>query len=177
MGNFLGDFVKGSHLQHLPADIRHGVRLHRKIDAFTDSHAIVKSIRATFPSELRRMSGVLIDIYFDHLLSVHWQLYTQQSKQAVLDNFYRQLRMETVQIDGRFEQVRGGLLKHRWLTTYETRKNCLNAFLQIEKRLNMRIIFAEKGYHFVNHNHQVIEQGFLAFYPELIKFVQSDYLK
>ena len=31
LGNFLGDFVKGSQLQYLPFEIEQGIRLHRSI--------------------------------------------------------------------------------------------------------------------------------------------------
>jgi len=173
MGNFLGDFVKGSNLQHLPGAVQHGVRLHRKIDSYTDHHPVVSAMRKKFPADLRRISGVIIDIYFDHLLSVHWQNFTAQPKQQVLTEFYQQLKAEPLKHSQHFASVRAGLLKHRWLQNYDDRENCFGAYQQIEKRLNMRIKFAQDGYQFMNLYHDEIEQDFLEFYPELIHYVQT----
>ncbi|MEP4890890.1 MAG: ACP phosphodiesterase [Aliiglaciecola sp.] len=173
LGNFLGDFVKGSNLEHLPISLQNGVRLHRKIDSYTDNHPVVKSLREQFSPELRRISGVIIDIYFDHLLSIHWQNFTTQTQPLVLSEFYQQLKQQPPNISQHFASVRAGLLKHQWLQNYEDRKSCLGAYQQIEKRLNMRIKFALDGYRFMNSYHAQIEQDFLAFYPELIHYVQT----
>ncbi|GAB2691910.1 ACP phosphodiesterase [Aliiglaciecola aliphaticivorans] len=173
MGNFLGDFVKGSNLDHLPTSLQHGIRLHRKIDSYTDNHPVVKSLRKQFSANLRRMSGVMIDIYFDHLLSLHWPSFTVQPQQVVLSAFYQQLKEEPSKHSQHFASVRAGLLKHQWLQNYNERKSCLGAYQQIEKRLNRRIEFAQEGYQFMNLYHAQIEQDFLAFYPELIHYVQT----
>ena len=38
IGNLLGDFVKGSAINDYSEGIKAGIKLHRKIDLFTDSH-------------------------------------------------------------------------------------------------------------------------------------------
>jgi acyl carrier protein phosphodiesterase len=52
--------------------VRAGVVLHRKIDVYTDSHADVAAARALFAPPLRRYAGILLDVYFDHVLAADW---------------------------------------------------------------------------------------------------------
>ena len=66
VGNFLGDFVKGSDLSHLNTALRQGVWLHRRIDTYTDQHTAIVELRNLFPKKLRRFSGIALDVYFDH---------------------------------------------------------------------------------------------------------------
>jgi len=72
LGGLLGDFWRGAPDRHWPAAVRAGVVLHRKIDVYTDSHAEVAGARALFAPPLRRYAGILLDVYFDHLLAAEW---------------------------------------------------------------------------------------------------------
>jgi acyl carrier protein phosphodiesterase len=72
LGGLLGDFWHGAPDPQWPAAIRAGVVLHRKIDVYTDSHAEVAAARASFAPPLRRYAGILLDVYFDHVLAADW---------------------------------------------------------------------------------------------------------
>jgi acyl carrier protein phosphodiesterase len=170
VGNFLGDFVKGSEFSYLSEEHQHGIKLHRRIDSFTDHHKDIKSLRECFPKELRRMSGVVIDIHFDHLLCQHWKNFDSESQEAVLDRFYNKLANFTSPIEGRFELVKKGLLECRWLNDYQAPSSCERAYYQIEKRLKGKVHFAEDATEFVQDNSAFFTQHFLKFYPQLIEF-------
>lgn len=170
LGNFLGDFVKGSDFSHLPLELQHGVRLHRKVDQYTDSYQAIVDLKRRFPTQVRRMAGVSLDIYFDYLLLVHWHQYADQSYHTLLARFYRELDQTPVTLTERFTRVRDSLLEHRWLENYKQPGACLNAFLAIEKRLNNRMIFAQQSIQYIESNSDTIEQVFLDFYPQLQAF-------
>jgi acyl carrier protein phosphodiesterase len=72
LGGLLGDFWRGAPDPQWPAGIRAGVALHRKIDVYTDSHSEVAAARALFAPPLRRYAGILLDVYFDHVLAANW---------------------------------------------------------------------------------------------------------
>lgn len=171
LGNFLGDFVKGQNFTYLPQDIQKGIQLHRAIDSFTDSHPSIVELRRQFPSDLRRMSGVVIDIYFDHLLCIRWDTFTELGITPLLSRFYAEVEETPLAIPGRYSSVKDGLLKYRWLQDYEHRDSCIRAFYQIEKRLNGRISFAQLADRFLQNEHAGFEACFERFYPELIDFV------
>ncbi len=69
LGGFMGDFVHGQPDPALPQGVIAGIRLHRAIDVFTDSHPAVAEARALLPTPFRRYGGILLDMWFDHLLA------------------------------------------------------------------------------------------------------------
>jgi acyl carrier protein phosphodiesterase len=168
LGNFLGDFVKGQAFQVLPQELAIGVRLHRKVDQFTDNHVLIKNLRETFPRHLRRIAGIVIDIIFDYVLLQQWDELTLISKEHVLDSFYQQLS-DFDEIDSpHFNRLMQSLLADRWLIEYLEPLTCLRALQSIERRLNNKIIFAESAFTFFQVNQVKFETTFTAFYPELL---------
>ena len=75
LGGFLGDFVKGRLENQFSAEVERGIRLHRAIDHYTDSHPKVKESFARFPPKFRRYAGIITDITFDYLLANNWSRY------------------------------------------------------------------------------------------------------
>jgi len=71
-GQFAGDFVRGRDLSAYPPRVATGIRLHRRMDAFTDAHPAVAAARASFDPALRRHAGIVMDVVFDHLLARDW---------------------------------------------------------------------------------------------------------
>ncbi len=69
LGSALGDFTHGHPDPAWPAARQAGLRFHRAIDIFTDAHPEVVSARALFDPPLRRYAGILLDVWFDHLLA------------------------------------------------------------------------------------------------------------
>ncbi|WP_299074999.1 ACP phosphodiesterase [uncultured Paraglaciecola sp.] len=177
LGNFLGDFVKGSQLQHLPCEIEHGIRLHRSIDVFTDSHPLIIELKQCFPRDIRRMAGVIIDIYFDHLLMRAWDSYSTTHFNVVFSKFYQQLEHFSLADNLHFRQQAERLKTHQWLNEYLHIETCFRAFLSIEGRLKNKVLFAKKAQSFLLQYAEPLESSFQQFYPECLdhglKFTQS----
>jgi len=169
VGNFLGDFVKGSELQYLPIALETGIRLHRSVDVFTDQHRAIIELKNTFPADIRRMAGIAIDIYFDHLLLKHWQTFSTQAYQETLACFYQELQTCPLDINPRYTMLRKSLLDEQWLEHYMDVNTCLRAFKSIEARLHNRVTFAHQASDFLLENQQQANRVFLHFYPELLR--------
>src|SRR4029453_4779348 len=88
LGNLLADIVRGEELQRMSAAFLRGVHKHKQIDAFTDSHPLVKRSRSRVSPQFRRFSGVLVDVFYDHLLATHWQRYSPIVLDAFTAKFY-----------------------------------------------------------------------------------------
>ncbi len=71
LGNLLGDIVKGrvERFDHPGVNerMRTGIRLHRTIDSFSDSHAVVRRSKQRIAARYGRLSGVIVDVYYDHV--------------------------------------------------------------------------------------------------------------
>ena len=72
LGSALGDFVHGRPDPAWPVGRQAGLRFHRAIDGFTDRHPEVVAARRTFGPPMRRYAGIILDVWFDHLLVRGW---------------------------------------------------------------------------------------------------------
>ncbi len=79
VGGFLGDFVKGQVPAYLPLDLQTGIRLHRRIDAFSAVQGDIKSSVARLPATARRLAPVFIDLLADHFLARRFEYEHGQS--------------------------------------------------------------------------------------------------
>ncbi|MDM7861874.1 ACP phosphodiesterase [Alteromonas sp. ASW11-36] len=171
LGNFLGDFVKGYDLSRFPVSIQQGIELHRAIDSYTDNHPITADLRRLFPPELRRMAGVIIDVYFDHLLCRQWHCYNTNVQSEVLDGFYAELAATQLSVGPRFDRVKQGLIEYRWLTDYAEIEGVIRAYQHIEQRLKGKIRFADGAATLITHRHKEMHHAFEQLYPQLQQFV------
>jgi acyl carrier protein phosphodiesterase len=74
-GGFFGDFVKGVLTESLPMDLANGIRLHRRIDAFSNQLPGIRRSCDRFPGELRRFAPIFVDVVADYLLANAWNSY------------------------------------------------------------------------------------------------------
>jgi acyl carrier protein phosphodiesterase len=72
IGGVVGDWIKGQLPGSLPDDIAAGVALHRAIDSHADLQPAFQRSRSRISGERRRYAGVLIDIFYDHILAKNW---------------------------------------------------------------------------------------------------------
>ena len=92
VGNLLGDFVKGRPEAAYGGELLRGIRTHRAVDAFVDSHPAFLRSRARLPGALRRWSGILVDLGYDHALATRWDELGQGTLRAFADRVYAELR-------------------------------------------------------------------------------------
>lgn len=75
LGGLMGDFVKGPLRPapaHLPERLTQGLRLHRAIDAYAETHPAFRASRARVSPERRRVAGIMVDLFYDHFLARGW---------------------------------------------------------------------------------------------------------
>ena len=85
-GSLLGDFWRGPLDPAWPARLARGVRLHRRVDSWTDAHPLALQARRRFEAPFRRYAGVLLDVWFDHLLARDFARWSQgESLRACAD--------------------------------------------------------------------------------------------
>lgn len=82
LGGLMADFLRGRVDPRLRRGVRIGITLHRAIDTYTDAHPHVVAARARFAPPYRRYAGILLDIWFDHLLARNWARYSAGSLPA-----------------------------------------------------------------------------------------------
>ncbi len=76
VGNFMGDFVKGPLGDSYPPRIIQGLLLHRKIDSFAQRNDSFQASRLRLSPHFGLYRGVLVDIFYDHLLAKDWSTWS-----------------------------------------------------------------------------------------------------
>ncbi len=90
-GGFLGDFIKGRVPETMPRDLALGVRLHRRVDAYSNTHPDIRVSSERFPPELRRLAPILVDILCDHLLTLRWSEYHHEDLERFTETIYAEV--------------------------------------------------------------------------------------
>jgi acyl carrier protein phosphodiesterase len=88
VGNVLADLLPMPELRHLPAPFLAGIARHRAIDLFTDRHPVFRASRARLSPPFRRYSGVIVDVFYDHLLSASWSQYSTVALPKFVADFH-----------------------------------------------------------------------------------------
>lgn len=118
LGGLLGDFVHGQvALLDWPQEVRQEILLHRRIDRFTDTHPAVTAVRADFGG-LRRYAGIVLDVYFDHLLARDWSRWNDTPLPAFTDRVYGVLDEHHEQLPARLKRIAPHMAAEDWLGNY-----------------------------------------------------------
>ncbi len=72
LGNLAADYISQREYLTLPPAVRRGVMHHRQVDSFTDRHPVVFRGMARLPERWGWFKGILLDVYFDHILATNW---------------------------------------------------------------------------------------------------------
>lgn len=166
LGNIMADFMRDVDQDSLPIEVQKGIKLHRSVDAFTDSHQVVRELRKYFSPERRRFSGVVLDVVFDHFLIKHWSEYSNEPFHVFVEKAYASLWRQKDLMPERMEMVVGWMIKRDWIRSYSEITNVGRALDGLASRLKM-----DHGFHGaieeVEAHYPAIEAGFQQFFPEL----------
>jgi len=172
IGGFLGDFVKGSLKGNFPSKIEDGIRLHRKIDRFTDFHPRIKRCQALFPADLRRFSGIIVDISFDHFLAKHWRNFDERELSVFNQEMLRTLNHESLALPANARLFLDRMASHDILLRYAKPEAIPLILKRTGQRLSRPTPLIESGDQFIKQYDQ-LELAFFEFFPELETFARE----
>lgn len=170
IGALLGDFVKGPLKGEYPQSWEHGITLHRRIDAYTDSHSLTKSAQALLAKKYRRFSGIMLDVAFDHFLNIHWQRFHPQTLPAFIHDTYQLL--SKYKLPQAAQRQADNLIKYDVLTHYQDWNTVDVALGKIGERLRVENPLASSAEELKKYYPQ-LEQIFLEFYPHIQQHVSQ----
>lgn len=172
VGNFIADAVKGRQIEAFPEKIRAGIKLHRLIDEFTDTHPVVEMSKSRIRANYRKYSGVVIDMYFDHYLAANWSEFSNQTLQQFTKNSYRMLFRYYVLMPARMKRILPMMAAGNWLASYAETENIGLALQGMSHRTKF-ISGIENGGADLKIHYQDLENDFRKFFPELMIFSSS----
>ena len=173
-GTWLGDFVRGSDLSAWPPAVEQAIRLHRRIDSFTDTHALMLDARRSLPAPLRRYAGILLDVYFDHLLIQNWPSWHSAPLTDYSDSVHACLARIAPGLPEPAGRIAHGMATHRGLGACASAAGMARVLARIGHRLSKPVALAEALPALVAA-HASLETAFERFFP-LLKAEAARYL-
>ena len=170
VGSLMGDFVKGRVGDELDPSIRRGVILHRKVDVFTDSHALIRTSKRRISPAFRRYAGILVDIFYDHFLASEWSNYSDVPLDEFAEKIYSILEERQATFPPRMQRSMSYMVSSRLLQSYRDIDGVRRALAGIEIRLRRPSRLAESVRE-LELNHAAMREDFRAYLPELVAFV------
>lgn len=172
IGNFLGDFVKG----RLPEDcytpgIRRGIMMHRRIDAWTDSHEITRECARLISPERRRWGRVILDIFYDHLLAVNWESYSDESLRDFLDRAYGIILGAADIFPERAAARIITIIEDGWIEKYRSVSGLSVVFEGMSRRVRRKNPLSGSERELVAH-YDEMNGHFNRFFPEILEYAK-----
>lgn len=173
IGNLLPDMLPLSELACLPPEFQRGATCHRRIDAFTDSHPVVRRSKNRFSPAFRRFAGILTDMFYDHVLARDWHQYSP----VPLPDFIAEIHTSFDHHRKDLSPTTYSELQHmraeNWLNSYGEMTGLHRALECIGKRfrrpVNLGAAMEELELHY-----QPLCTDFAEFFPELRAHVAAE---
>ncbi|MEM1080179.1 MAG: ACP phosphodiesterase [Pseudomonadota bacterium] len=173
LGALLGDHIKGQlALQSLRPSLVEGVRLHRKIDAWSDRHAAVQDFIQGLSAPWRRYAGIILDVLFDHLLSEQWLHYGPIDQSAFADQTEQLLRQHRADFPLRLQRfTQWAEQVSLWRRMHE--REMIQQILTLIGRRHGRPSPLAEGLELLDQHRPEIEQMFARLMPDLMNQSQA----
>jgi acyl carrier protein phosphodiesterase len=174
--NLFGDFVKGKDLTKYSLFVQSGIKRHRSIDSFIDNHPTVLDLLHELYPKLPKVSGIAIDLFFDHCLAKSWSNYHPTDYFEFLSNFYQYKPKHWDEYPLEFKEFIAKMRKYKWLNYYHTMEGLQKACEGVSKRISFETqlphapsVFSEKQ--------QMIEIAFDVFMQDAKQQFENNELK
>ena len=175
VGNFIGDYVKGKKHLDYPSEICKGIKMHRQIDSFTDSHLLHKATRDIFREAYGLYSGVIADMVFDHYLALNWSDYCdislldfEQLCYDILDT-HHDILPERVQYFIPKMKAASRLSSYAKREGIEESIHLMGQYTSLPQKTSEAMAI-------LDHSHSVLENNFKVFYTDLQAHAQMPIL-
>jgi acyl carrier protein phosphodiesterase len=172
LGNFIADMVKGRQIEEYSIEVVKGIKLHRKIDEFTDSHPIVSRSKNRIRDKYRHYSGVVIDMFYDHYLARNWEIYSKEPIDTFVQSAYNVLLKNYMMLPKRAKFMLPIMIGSNWLVNYAD----INSFKRHMEGLARRTPYnsgMETAVEDLKLHYEGFDQDFAEYFPELIGFVKN----
>jgi acyl carrier protein phosphodiesterase len=140
LGSLLADIVKGPDRVGMRPLFLAGMQQHQVIDAFTDTDEIVRRSRGRvgMPGEYRLVRGIVIDVFYDHLLALDWDRYSAQPLDEFTARFYADVKAHPFPLPTAAQVAVDRMLEHDALGSYRTLEGVEGALRRVSVRLQAR---------------------------------------
>ena len=168
LGNLMTDFLRpGPRFSENPRVLA-GIERHYAIDHFMDSHSVVAQSRARLFPHYRHYSAVLVDVFYDHLLALHWRRFHALPLDEFAQWVYSELGARVSQMPERMQSVVPAMISDNWLSSYAEPRGVRYALSRVHSRAR-RAPSAEEAWATFAERQGEYETEFLEFFPQIMQ--------
>ena len=168
----ISDFVKGKKQYEYPDDIQKGIRLHRLIDNFTDSHEAVHEAKEFFRPSYRLYSGAIVDVVFDHFLACDETEFSDPMLLEFTNMVYSVLEQQQEWFPERFRNMFPHMKAHNWLFDYRTNEGTLRSLSGLVNR-SRYLTEANTAYRIFEDHYQTLKDCYRNFWSYMKPFARN----
>lgn len=169
VGNFIADGIRGNHFSHYSKGIIAGIRLHRQIDSFTDSHEVVRRSKRRLNKRYGLFAGIIIDIFYDHYLAKNWDSYSAIPLEIYVDSVYNVLHSQIKSLPEKTQEMLPFMIEYNWLYNYQYIEGMQGVLTGMNRRTKnksqMHLAIQD-----LQENYREFEADFIQFFKELETF-------
>lgn len=172
VGNFIADSVKGRRWNDYSPAVSQGILMHRAIDSFTDTHALVSESKQLLRPHYGLYSGILVDLFYDHFLAAGWHRFSALPLAAFAAKVYAVLESYLPIMPERNRIMFPYMKQENWLIRYATVNGIRLTLHQLSRRMPSRPDFTD-AHEFLLRHHELLQQHFDRFFPDLQNFLHN----
>lgn len=176
LGNLIADVTKGSVWPEIHPSTAAGLCMHRKIDAFTDRHRVVRRSQQRLRGQ-GYLRAVAIDLSYDHMLIKHWDSYEHRlTARAFIDDFYQRAEQVLDQYPPEVQDFVSRVIAADTLGRYADVSGIARGMRKVDQRLSERVLRRERTSDYLEdvlREYTQLEDDFSEFFPELQHYVSQ----
>jgi acyl carrier protein phosphodiesterase len=174
IGNFIADFVKGNKISIYPLLVQDGIRLHRKIDTYTDNHLVVLDTKKRLYPVFGRYSGIVLDVYFDHFLAINFKKFAPSQNLICFSlSFYATLIFNYYLLPDKVKSFVWHFILTNRLVTYSKIEGIEKSFA-IMQQFKTPAISSHDARKFLESHYDYLNSQFQLFFTDLIEYLHSE---
>ncbi len=170
VGNMISDYVKGKKQYDYPVAIQNGIKLHRAIDDFTDTHEATSEIKKLFKPAYRLYSGAFTDVVYDYFLANDSnQFSSPEELKSFTQNTYQSLKAQSAYFPEKFANMFPYMQEQDWLYNYKFNEGMQKSFSGLARRAKY-IYETDTAYQIFLSNKYFIGAWYNIFFPQVKLF-------
>ena len=174
LGNLMADGLPSKDFEKYPPLVQHGIAMHHKIDAYTDSHISVKQAIELLKQTQGRYASVLIDIFIDHYLALNWERFHPTPLADFSKDFYSKIKTIDFELPKHTSHMLFYMEKYDWLKAYAYKEGLVRVMQGMSRRASFKNKIAESVEHFWADKTQYY-QWFETFLQDIIIEAQLNF--
>ena len=169
-GNMISDYIKGKKQFDYPLPVQKGIKLHRAIDDFTDTHAATKDLKSFFRPQYRLYSGAFADVVYDHFLANDTNEFKSGSNlKKFAEDTYQSLELYAPLFPLPFQKMFPYMKEYDWLYNYRHTWGIEKSFGGVVRR-SAYLTESDIAFDIFNTHYAAMQVCYNAFFSDLKKY-------